>query len=188
MREQRGGMFCPHAERLAKAADPVGEMRTEQDHADDVKAGHQRFAEACDHHSVNIVASGIIKPLTVFRMDGLCGQMQQVHNDKTDQVGAAPHHGLRREFRLDRPLHRVILRPSATVLDRKLDRENDVQNDCSEQAEADYPKKLAETLKKRGVAVDMLWWQKDLQVADEVTDNISDHHEPCERDDPLPAY
>src|ERR1700738_193437 len=62
----------------------------------------------------------------------------------------------------------------AAIFDREQDREINVQHDRAEQDKADDPKQRPEIAQMLGVAVDPFRPEKDLQIAEQMTDHKQD--------------
>ena len=120
-------------------------------------------------------------------MDGLHGEVHEMHDDEAEEVAAAPDHRARGKLRLHRGALRIFLRAGGPIFDGELDGEDDVQDHRGEQTDAHAPEKFADAFEKRGVFVDVLGWQEDLQISHKMADEKRDHGEAGEGDDPFPA-
>src|SRR2546423_3628284 len=77
-------------------------MQSEQEHSENVKAGHEIILKAVNHHRVNIVA---VERVDFEKKETRVGhpdrEMREVIEDKSEHDEPAQRHGTRRESRLD---------------------------------------------------------------------------------------
>ena len=112
-------------------------------------------------------------------------ELQKMKDYEAEKDQAAHQHGARSGRGADILFYRVLFRTRLPVFNREFDRGDDVQAETRQQKCADDPKQRSHAVQLLAIPVDLLGADEDLQVADEVTDYISDQYQAGEGDDPL---
>src|SRR6266487_5695683 len=110
-------------------------------------------------------------------------EMRDVVNDKRKHDQPAHHHvtGSKCCFHI-LPIH-VCLRSRTAVFDCELNRNVNVNENSSEEEQADQPKQRAEVAQVLRVTVDPIRTQKNLQITEQMSDNEKDQKDARDRND-----
>src|SRR6476620_2381831 len=115
-------------------------MEGEEKHGQDVKGRDQRMRKPNDHHRVDVVMIERIERKSVkARIGGADREMQDVIDNEGEEDDPAPDHGAGGQRGFNDFLAFVMPGPRPAVLDGKLDRVINVENDDEEQNTADDP-------------------------------------------------
>jgi hypothetical protein len=77
----------------------------------------------------------------------------------------------------------IAFGPRTAIFNGQLNRDIDVNDDRPKQEYADCPKQRPELTKVLRVTVNPIWTQKDLQIAEEMSDNENNQDNAGDRDD-----
>src|ERR1043166_9537346 len=164
------------------------EMHQEQKHRDDVERRDVGTLKTVDHHRVNIVVPGGIEvKLIETRIGDSPGEMSEVVNDERENNQTAHYHVTRGELCLHISLFDVVFGSRASVFDRKLNREIDMQDHRDQQDDACEPQQDAKVAQMLRVTVDPIRPEKDLEVTEQVADHEQNENHAGNGDDHFPA-
>src|SRR5215469_18257696 len=147
-------------------------MKREQKQTKHVKRGYIIALKCVNHHRVNVLVSERIrlKAAKTWIGHSYC-EMRQVINAKHKHDQPAHHHVTRGEVGLDVMPIKVAFWPRAAIFNGQLNRDIDVNDDRREQQHADCPKQRPEVTKVLRVIVNPIWTQKNLEIAEQMSDN-----------------
>src|SRR5216684_988830 len=109
--------------------------------------------------------------------------MRKMVDEKGEDDHAAHHHVARRESSFDVFLFDIAFGSRAPVIDREPDCHVNVDDDGSQEHGANNPKQRTELTQMLGVTVDPVRPEKDLQIAEQMTDDEQNQNDSRERDD-----
>ena len=154
--------------------------------ADDIKAGDDNVLKAVNHHRVNVVTIERIGfEQTETGISHPNGEMRQVINNKRQHDQSA-HRPCEREAKVafTCSFSRVARSGRARRFSiARLNGEVNVQEDGHEKKNPDDPEERAELTQMFRVTVDPLRPEKNLQVAEQMSDDEHDQNQPGDRDD-----
>jgi hypothetical protein len=104
-------------------------------------------------------------------------------NDEGKNNQPAYDHVTRGEARLHVFFPGVILRPRASIFDRELNGEINVKHNREKQDNAYHPKQHSKVTQVLCVPIYPIRSEKNLQIAEQMTDHEQDQNDACDRDD-----
>ncbi len=162
----------------------MAEMKREEKHPDDIKAGDEIILKAVDHHRVNVVAIeriGFQQKET--RISYAHGKMGEVVKDERQHDKPAQRHRARSKGRLHVLFLFITHRTGATVLDGEADGKEYVEKHIDEEEHPDDPQERAQRAEMFRIGVDPIRPEENLQVAEEMADDERDQDGAGDRDD-----
>src|SRR5437870_13776019 len=159
-------------------------MKREQKQPEHVKPRYKIILETIDHHRIDIIMAERIR----FKQSEPCirhtnGEMRQMTDNKGQHDQAAHHQVARGESCFHIAPVDVGFRPGAAILNRQMDRYPDVNNDRRKQEQTNCPKQGAEIAQMLRVTIDPVWSDKNLQIAEQMSDDKKDQNDASDRDD-----
>src|SRR5437016_7417055 len=109
--------------------------------------------------------------------------MRQMIDNEREHDEPTHQHVTRREVCLDIVPVNVGLRPGTPILNCQLDRQPDVNNDRGKQEQANCPQQRTEIPEVLRVTINPIWSNKNLQVAEQMSDHEKNQNDAGNRDD-----
>jgi len=163
-------------------------MQRQQKQSDDVEDRHVNVLKSVNHHGVNVVTPERIHlEQCETRISYAHGEMSEVIDNEREHDESAHDHVSGRPARLRVTSIPVRLWSRATIFDCELDCEINVQDDGREEERADEPEDRAQIVEMLRVGVDPVRCEKNLQIAEQVTNDEQDQNHARDSDDHFPA-
>lgn len=161
-------------------------MKGEQEHGEDVERGDDHVLKPVNHHGVNVITVQRVRlEQEETRIRHPHREMGKVVEDERENKETARRHRAGSKGGFDVLFFCVSNRPGAAVIDGQTNRVINVQHDRDEEENAERPEQRSKRTQMLRVAVDPVRTEKDLQVAEQMSDNESNQDQPCDRDDEL---
>lgn len=162
------------------------EVKREQEHRDHVERGDDDVLEAVNHHRINVVPVERVgfQSRQAWIRD-YEREVRDVIDDEREHHQTAQPHVTRCKRRFYVLRLGVLRRAGATVINRKADRDVDVDDDTREQEQANEPEERPEIPQMLGVAIDPIGPEENLQISDHVAEDKPEQNQPCDRDNDL---
>ena|ERR1700682_6505660 len=162
----------------------MAQVQKKQEQPEHIKGGDDIILETVNHHRVNIVTVERIE--FEQRKTGIGfaeGEMGKVISDEHQHDQSAYNHVTRRESRFDVFLVAVRLGTRAAISDGKTDRHVDVDDDGDEQKDANCPEQRSKGAEMLGISVDPIGAEKDLEIAEQMSDDEKNEDDAGNGDD-----
>ena len=159
-------------------------MERKQEQSEHVKGRHVIILKAVNHHGIDVVMAERISLKQAKATVGYShSEMGKMVNDKRQHNQTAHDHVTGCERRLDVSSVDVWLGPGAAILNREQDREVNVKKNCDEEKCSNQPKQRAEIAQMFRVTVDPIRADKNLQIAQEMSNHKKNQNDAGDRDD-----
>ena len=171
-REARCQFFIVEPKGLKKARRAVTEMKREKEKAEEVKRRYIVILKSVNHHRINVVMTKRIGfEQGEARIGHAHGEMSEMINYEGEHNQPAHDHVPRCERRLDVFAFPVALGARPAILDGEADGDADVNDHSREKKCTNCPKQRPQIMEMLGIAVDPIRTQKNLEVAEQMSDH-----------------
>src|SRR5947207_9856865 len=150
-------------------------MQGQQEQADDVKDRYVNILKPVNHHRINVVAIERIEfKKGELRIEFAGGEVEEMKNNEREHDQSAHDHVPRRPSRFDVIPLDVTCGTGAFIFDGEQDREINMQNHGREQNDSNKPEQWTEIAQMLRVSVDPFRAEKDLEIAEQMSDDKKD--------------